>query len=125
MFRYAWYADLPDPDNMLFPLFHASSPLNYLFYRNPQVDRLLEQARGEGEYGRRVALYRDVERIVMDDAPWITQHNHVFEYLYQPYVHGIELSLLGDRWIPMKRVWLEDHRAGHSAETTAHAQMSR
>jgi hypothetical protein len=25
----------------------------------------------------------------------------------------------------MKRVWLEDHRAGHSAEATAHAQMSR
>ena len=125
MFRYAWYADVPDPDNMLFPLLHASSPLNYLFYRNPQVDRLLEQARGEGEYGRRIALYRDVERMVMDDAPWITQHNHVFEYLYQPYVHGIELSLLGDRWIPMKRVWLEDSRSGRSAEATSHAQMLR
>jgi len=124
-FRYAWYADLPDPDNVLFPLLHASSPLNYLCYRNPQVDRLLEQAREALDYGRRMALYRDVERLVMDDAPWITQHNHVFEYLYQPYVHGIELSLLGDRWIPMRQIWLEDSRGERSAEATAHAQMPR
>jgi oligopeptide transport system substrate-binding protein len=125
MFRYAWYADLPDPDNFLFPLLHSSSPVNYGAYRNPRVDELLEQARKQLDYAQRIALYREVERIVMDDAPWITQHNHVFEYLYQPYVHGVELSLLGDRWIPMKQIWLKNNRVESTTDATRSAQSRR
>ena len=74
MFRLAWYADIPDPDNLLSPLLHSASPTNRTFYRNPLVDQLLEQARKEFDEAQRIALYREVERLVMDDAPWITQH---------------------------------------------------
>jgi hypothetical protein len=28
-------------------------------------------------------------------------------YLYQPYVRGVEVSLLGDRTIPMKKIWFK------------------
>lgn len=125
MFRYAWYADFPDPDNFLFPLLHSSSALNYTGYRNAQVDQWLEQARSTLDYAQRIALYRDVERLVMDDAPWILQHNHAFEYLYQPYVQGVELSLLGERWIPMKRIRLNDSRGPHATAVPAHDQTSR
>jgi peptide/nickel transport system substrate-binding protein/oligopeptide transport system substrate-binding protein len=107
MFRYAWYADYPDPDSFFFPLLHSTGQPNYMFYRNARVDRVLEQAREERDYAQRVRLYREAERMVMEDAPWITQHNHVFEYLYQPYVRGVEVSLLGDRWIPMNKIWLK------------------
>jgi peptide/nickel transport system substrate-binding protein len=107
MFRYAWYADFPDPDSFFFPLLHSAGQPNNLFYRNPLVDRLLERAREEADYVERVKLYREAERIIMEDAPWITQHNHIFEYLYQPYVQGVEVSLLGDRWIPMNKIWLK------------------
>ena len=125
MFRYAWYADLPDPDNVLFPLLYSSSPINYGSYQNPRVDQLLKQARETLDYAQRIALYREVERVVMDDAPWITQHNHVFEYLYQPYVHGVELSLLGDRWIPMKQIWLTNNRVESPTDATRSAQIHR
>jgi oligopeptide transport system substrate-binding protein len=107
MFRLAWYADLPDPDNFFTPLLYSASPRNVTFYRSGQVDRLLEQAREELDYAQRVKFYREAERVVMEDAPWITQHNHIFEYLYQPYVQGVEVSLLGDRWIPMNKIWLK------------------
>jgi peptide/nickel transport system substrate-binding protein/oligopeptide transport system substrate-binding protein len=125
MFRYAWYADLPDPDNFLFPLLHSSSPVNYGAYGNPRVDELLEQARKQLDYAQRIALYREVQRIVMDDAPWIAQHNHVFEYLYQPYVHGVELSLLGDRWIPMKQIWLQNNPVESPTDAIRSAQTRR
>ena len=117
MFRYAWYADLPDPDNFFFPLLHSAGQPNYMRYGNPQVDRLLERAREELDYAQRVTLYREAERIVMEDAPWITQHNHIFEYLYQPYVQGVEVSLLGDRWIPMNKIWLKRTPAEPSTGT--------
>jgi oligopeptide transport system substrate-binding protein len=125
MFRLAWYADIPDPDNFLSPLLHSASPRNATFYRNPHVDRLLEQAREELDYARRIKLYREAERIVMEDAPWITQHNHVFEYLYQPYVQGVEVSLLGDRWIPMNKIWIKRHQAEHATGTISHVKPVR
>jgi oligopeptide transport system substrate-binding protein len=125
MFRVAWYADIPDPDNFFSPLLHSAGQSNYMFYRNPRVDQLLEEAREATDYARRVKLYREAERLVMDDAPWITQHNHIFEYLYQPYVQGVEVSLLGDRWIPMNKIWLKQTSAEHSTGTASHVKTVR
>jgi oligopeptide transport system substrate-binding protein len=125
MFRYAWYADFPDPDNFFFPLLHSAGQPNYMRYQNPQVDRLLERAREELDYAQRVKLYREAERIVMEDAPWITQHNHIFEYLYHPYVQGVEVSLLGDRWIPMNKIWLKGTSTGLGTGTASNVKTVR
>jgi oligopeptide transport system substrate-binding protein len=118
MFRVAWYADIPDPDNMLSPLLHSTGSSNYTFYRNPRVDQLLEQARKTLDEAQRIPLYHEVERIVMDNAPWITQHYYVPNYLYQPYVQGVEFNLLGQRLIPMKKIWFENSHAEGSAGAT-------
>jgi peptide/nickel transport system substrate-binding protein/oligopeptide transport system substrate-binding protein len=107
MFRLAWYSDIPDPDNFLYPLLHSQSKTNRTFYRNARVDQLLEEARSETDYLQRIQLYRQVEQIVLQDAPWINQHHRVFEYLYQPYVRGVETSPLGAHYIPMKKIWLK------------------
>jgi oligopeptide transport system substrate-binding protein len=125
MFRYAWYADFPDPDSFFFPLLHSAGQPNNVFYRNPRVDQLLEKAREETDYAQRVKLYREAERVVMEDAPWITQHNHIFEYLYQPYVQGVEVSLLGDRWIPMNKIWLKRTSAESTAGTISNVKTVR
>jgi peptide/nickel transport system substrate-binding protein len=125
MFRYAWYADFPDPDSFFFPLLHSAGQPNNMFYRNPHIDQLLEKAREETDYTERVKLYRQAERVIIEDAPWITQHNHSFEYLYQPYVHGVEVSLLGDRWIPMNKIWLKHTTAEDLAGTPANDKPAR
>jgi oligopeptide transport system substrate-binding protein len=122
MFRLARFADIPDPDNFLAPMLHSASPTNYTFYRNPLVDRLLEQARKKLSYARRIALYREVERVVMDDAPWIAQNYYTFEYLYQPYVQGVEVSLLGNRAIPLKKIWLKKRLAEGATGATTDGQ---
>jgi oligopeptide transport system substrate-binding protein len=125
MFRLAWYADIPDPHNFLWPLLHSTSPTNRTFYRNPKVDQLLSDASKELNDTQRVVMYREVERIVMEDAPWIAQHYHVLERLFQPYVQGIEISLLGDRAIPMKKIWLKKSHAAGARETPPSAQSAR
>ncbi|RMF84823.1 MAG: ABC transporter substrate-binding protein [Nitrospinota bacterium] len=107
MFRLAWYADIPDPDNFFFPLLYSQSKTNRTFYHNPQVDQFMEEARRETDYLRRVQLYRTMEQLVVNDAPWISQHHKVFEFLYQPYVRGVEINSLGAPYIPMKKIWLE------------------
>jgi oligopeptide transport system substrate-binding protein len=85
MFRLAWQADIPDPDNVLSPLLHTTGSSNYMRYRNLRVDQLLEQAR-----------------------------QAFSEYLYQPYVQGVEVSLLDDRAIPLKKIWLKQRPAASS-----------
>src|SRR5207249_10810753 len=122
MFRLLWVADIPDPDNVFSPLLHSASPTNRTFYRNPQVDQLLEQARKELHDRQRVALYHRVERLVMDDAPWILQYYDTFDCLYQPYVRGIEVNLLGRRAIPMKEIWLHKSFPESSRSTTSSSQ---
>jgi peptide/nickel transport system substrate-binding protein/oligopeptide transport system substrate-binding protein len=123
MFRLVWYADIPDPDNFLSPLLHSTSPTNRTFYRNPRVDQLLEQARRELDEAQRITLYSEVERLVMNDAPWIPQHQPVLEYLYQPYVQGIEVNLLGQRSLPMKKIWFKKSLANGSTGATTDTEL--
>lgn len=110
VFLYAWFADVPDPDNFLFKLFYSRSPRNFTGYANPVVDELLLQARQERDPQRRVALYRRAEQIVLDDAPIIPVWHSTYERLFQPYVRSVEVNGLGDPYIPIRKIWLEGRR---------------
>jgi len=106
IFRYGWVADVPEPDNFLYRLFYSQSRNNLTRYRNDRVDRLLDQARGEQIYLKRIELYRQAEKLIMEDAPVIPLNYQNYERLFQPYVHSVEVSALGDPYIPMRKIWL-------------------
>jgi peptide/nickel transport system substrate-binding protein/oligopeptide transport system substrate-binding protein len=110
IFLYAWYADVPDPDNFLFKLFHSGSPRNFFNYVNPAVDELLNRARREHEVGRQVEAYRQAEQAIIDDAPLMPMMHHTYERLFQPYVRSIEVNGLGDPYIQLRKIWLERTR---------------
>ena len=107
MYRYAWFADFPDPDNFLFMLFNSKSNRNYANYHNPQVDLLLDQAQSENGYLRRLELYRQAETIIIADVPTVNLVHNSFEQLFQPYVRGVALNALGESYLPMKKIWLD------------------
>jgi len=109
-FMYAWYADVPDPDNFLSKLFHSKSPRNLFSYDNPAVDALLTLARTETDVQRRVAAYRRAEEKILDDAPFIPILHHTYERLFQRYVRGIEVNGLGDPYLDLRKMWLENRR---------------
>ncbi|HXV96805.1 MAG TPA: peptide ABC transporter substrate-binding protein, partial [Anaerolineae bacterium] len=46
MYQLGWVADYPDPQNFLEVLFYSTSTQNHGNYSNPEVDALLDQARG-------------------------------------------------------------------------------
>lgn len=71
MFSLGWIADYPDPENFLDLLFHSESTNNHTNYSNPEVDRLLEEARTERDRERRFEIYNQVEQMILDDAPWV------------------------------------------------------
>jgi peptide/nickel transport system substrate-binding protein/oligopeptide transport system substrate-binding protein len=106
LFRYSWYADYPDPDNFLYPLFHSAGQRNYYHYYNPAVDKLLDDARRETNDLRRVKFYREAEQLILQDAPGIMLLHYTYESVFQPYVEGVDVSALGDPYISLHKVWL-------------------
>jgi peptide/nickel transport system substrate-binding protein/oligopeptide transport system substrate-binding protein len=69
--RLGWIADYPIMDNFLYPLFLTGSGDNYSFYSNPEVDKMLEDARRTVDDAARVKLYQDIEKKIGMDAPLI------------------------------------------------------
>ena len=44
LYRYVWYADMPDADSFLYPLFASDSPTNFMHYEDSTVDGLLQKS---------------------------------------------------------------------------------
>lgn len=107
VFLYAWFADVPDPDNFLSKLFQSKSPRNFFGYANPSVDGLFAEARHEGNLSRRVDLYRRAEKLIVDDALLVPSLHYTYERLFQPYVRSVEVNGLGDPYIPLRKIWLD------------------
>ncbi len=66
-----WNLD-PDPDP--FPIFHSSQfpprGQNFVFYSNPEADRLMEAGRREIDQSKRIPIYRQLHAILADDQPY-------------------------------------------------------
>jgi len=107
IFRYSWYADTPDPEAFLGQLFDSRGSDNITGFRNTTVDTLLQRARLETSAQRKIELYQQVERRIVDEAPLIVLSYYTYERVFQPYVKGIQVSAMGDPYIPMKKIWIE------------------
>ena len=62
---------LPDPEDILDLKFYSGSALNDVNYNNAEVDAILEEARVEQDAGRRLELYQEAERLIIEDAAWL------------------------------------------------------
>ena len=75
LFALSWMAGTEDPDMVMYPLLHSSqwtpNGPNRALYKNPKFDDLLQQARLTTDQARRASLYKEAQRILVDDAPWI------------------------------------------------------
>ena len=94
MYQLGWIADYPDPQNFLEILFHSDSTQNHGHYSNPEVDALLDQARGTLDTEERLALYQQAEQMILDDAAWIPIYFDVENWLVKPYVQGFKIPPL-------------------------------
>ncbi len=91
----SWVSDNGDPDNFLFPLFHSRSfgrPGNTSFYRNRNVDEMIEQARSERSRKRRRQMYQEVEEMIVEDAPWIFLSHNVDAYAVSKNIGGFKVD---------------------------------
>jgi peptide/nickel transport system substrate-binding protein len=75
LFALSWAAGNEDPDLVVYPLLHSSqwtpNGPNRALYKNARLDDLLQQARLITDQPKRAELYRQAQRILVDDPPWI------------------------------------------------------
>ena len=99
-----WWADYPDADNFLYPLFHSTSfgpGGNVSFYSDPVTDSLILTARRTVDQQAREALYRRIETRVYRAAPWIYLWFPIDLWAAQPSLDGWDVPVIfnGQRWI--------------------------
>ncbi len=74
MAEMAWMTN--DPDTLPYLALRTDAwpeagGFNSGYYSNPEVDDLLEQARVSTDQAERAELYKQMQEIVQDDAPWV------------------------------------------------------
>lgn len=71
----AWGSDFPDPSGNLLPVFHSryvgDGGSNFGNYRNPEVDRLLDEQNALTDTAERTKLMIQAQKIIAEDSPWI------------------------------------------------------
>lgn len=82
--RASWGADYFDPENFM-ALFYSKNITpkgpNRVGYSNPLVDKLYEQGLEETDFEKRMKLYDEIQRIVIEDAAWLFLYYNEQVYL--------------------------------------------
>jgi len=100
---------LADPD-IIRRVFHSAqvppAGFNRGYYKNPDVDRLIDEASAALSEDERRAKYSRAQQLIAEDAPYIPIWNRVNAIIAQPGFSGLHLPLTGDfqslkdvRWV--------------------------
>ncbi|MCL1628945.1 ABC transporter substrate-binding protein [Roseibaca sp. V10] len=95
MAQMAWMTN--DPDTLPFLALRTDAwpdagGFNSGYYSNPAVDALLEAARVETDQTERARLYREMQVIVQEDAPWVFVANWKQNAVTSEAVEGFQLE---------------------------------
>jgi len=111
-FRLGWIADYPDPQNFMNLLYGKNIPssgpssINQTRYRNPEFDKLYEQAIAEVDRAKVMQLWAQCDQMAINDAPQIILYYDEDYHVLQPWVKDFPIDAQDNN--PMKRVWLSE-----------------
>ena len=101
----SWNA-LVDPDDFYYAQHKTGEVFNFTGYSNPTVDELLVEGRRTEGFEERYPIYEQVNRLIVDEAPYIYLYNPGNIQAYVPAVQGYEAR--GDQAIRFTETWLDD-----------------
>jgi peptide/nickel transport system substrate-binding protein len=98
MYSLQWVG-VTDPD-MLRLVYHSSQMppvgLNRVYYRNPDVDRAIDDASAAVNAADRRAFYGRAQQLIAQDVPYISLWYKTNVAVFQPEIHGVKLSPIAD-----------------------------
>jgi peptide/nickel transport system substrate-binding protein len=91
-----WWPSLATPFDFLWTLFatsaQGSAGYNFTYYSNPQFDTVLNNATAEPDEAKRMQLYAQAQRIVVEDAPYIFLSDVNYLLPISPDLKGFEFN---------------------------------
>ncbi len=103
-FMQGWSAAYLDFGYYLDLLLDGRSGLNFANYRNPDFDKLIDQANSARSDADREALYRQAEQMAMNDAVLVPVVFTRWAMLVKPHVRGFDGSPLSLGWTDLTKV---------------------
>jgi peptide/nickel transport system substrate-binding protein len=104
-FRGSWIADYPDAENYL-SVFYSKNYVpvgpNYTSYNNKEFDKLYEAVFLETDDEKRFKLYRQMDQLVLEEAPMVILFYDQLINLYQNNISGISTN--AQNLLTLKRV---------------------
>lgn len=95
LFIARWIADTGDPDNFLYPCFSPGLATNRSSYNNELVNQKLDVTKEMINPNKRSEAYKEIQKIIVEDAPWIFLYHPNMGFAYQNNVANIKLTPLG------------------------------
>jgi peptide/nickel transport system substrate-binding protein len=94
MFLSGFSGDNGDPDNFLWNLFGSPGmPVaDTSHYKNDQVDKLLIEGRRTTDHAKRIEIYKNAQKLILDDAPWIFVNQTLQVRVTRKEVKGFQLN---------------------------------
>ncbi|MBK8091791.1 MAG: peptide ABC transporter substrate-binding protein [Verrucomicrobiaceae bacterium] len=91
--RAGWVGDYLDPSTFL-ALWQTGDGNNNTGWSSPKYDALIKQSFIEGDPARRLAILREAETLMLDEAPILPVYWYVRPHLMRPEVRNMKSSLL-------------------------------
>ncbi len=89
-----WIADTGDADNYLQPLFNPNNETNFTRYNNPMVLELMNQAKEVINPNKKMELYREIQRIIINDHPWVPVFHPKIGLSFRKNIIGVKVNPL-------------------------------
>jgi peptide/nickel transport system substrate-binding protein len=108
MAEMSWNPSIGDPDHMMYMLLSSDRfppAFNAGYYQNDRVDDLLRRGRTTIDEKARVPLYREAQKLVVEDAPWIFIDHGKQVIVHRKRVQGFKLHPNFD--LVLTPVWLQ------------------
>lgn len=103
MLLISWGSITLDADYALYPVFHSGQQYNLAYYDNPQVDKLLEEARTAPQT-QRADLYCQAQKLIWQDAPQLFLHIEPQIMATRKGLEGVTSLPYGD-WVLQQAYW--------------------
>ena len=112
-----WYIDYPDPNNTMYLVWYSKFPTGERnTFSNDEMDKLLTDAAGERTRQKRMQMYWDADKIMIENGAGIFVYNPWNYCLVKPYVSGIPSDPDGNL-VPDWNVYVRMHDKIKIAQT--------
>jgi peptide/nickel transport system substrate-binding protein len=110
----AWENDLRINLHDMFHSSAISGPFQFASYRNPEVDRIIDQASAQPDREQAKPLWNRLQTIIRDEQPWTFLFNYPDLYVAREELQGTDMDIRG-ALVNLPKWWLRRASASDSA----------